>query len=157
MTEKSRERSRWRKRSEVFERLVGDELVLIHEDAGDEVAYVIRDPAGKLIWKSLAQPSSPSGLIAELGRGRGSPLSAAEASTLVNFVESLASASLILQVDADPGVPDPTLFEKLPANLTVIPVLERIDLAKLLPSDLALQGVTVGFHAAAHGMPGSVC
>ena len=157
MTEKNREWLRWRKRSEVFERLIGDELVLIHEDRGDEVAYVIRDPAGKLIWKSLAQPSSPGGLIAELGRGRGSPLSAAEATTLVNFVEALASASLIVQVDAGPSVPDPTLFESLPANLTVIPVLERIDLAKLLPSDLALQGVTVGFHSQGHGNPGAAC
>src|SRR5262249_9009821 len=153
---KTADLSAWRKRSEVFERALGDELVLITDRGTGDLVYVIRHSAGRLIWKLLADARTPAAMASELARARQRAATESDIKEVDHFIRDLAQADLIVDVSSSTATVDRPTSEALPVVDDLPPTLEAVELGKLLPDDLVLQGITVGFHAAGHAMTGAV-
>ena len=147
----------WRKRSEIFERIIADELILITDRGAGDLVYVIRQSSGRVIWKLLADARTCAGLANELARARQRTRTALDDSQVDDFIRKLADAGLIVPVSGTALTIDPSTPDPLTAADEVAPILEPVELGKLLPEDLVLQGLTVGFHAAGNNMTGGVC
>lgn len=148
-----------RKRWEVLDRLVGNELILVSDVASGTLVYLIRQPAGQLLWQLLAEARTPKGLIQFLARARGRVASDRDSEEVRVFLSALEGAHLILAVDPapDPSAVDPPSALSLPPGEDLPPQLETVDLETVLPKDLVLQGASGGFHAASHTMRGAGC
>jgi hypothetical protein len=148
-----------RKRWEVLDRLVGNELILVSDVASGTLVYLIRQPAGRLLWQLLAEARTPKGLTQVLAQARGRIASDQDSEEVRDFLSALESAHLILAVDPapDPSAVDPPSPLSIPPGEDLPPKLEPVDLNTVLPKDLVLQGASGGFHAAAHNMRGAGC
>ena len=146
----------WRKRWEVLERQLGDELILVGDrEAGDNV-YVISQPSGWLIWKLLAQARTLNGLVGQLGVARGRASTEQDEAEVLSLLTAMGKAELIAPVSAQDGALDLPAADPTP-GMDSAPFLEQVDLNNLRPKELFLQGISSGFHAGSHSHPGSGC
>ncbi len=147
----------WRKRWEVLERQLGDELILVGDrEAGDSV-YVISQPAGWLIWKLLAQARTSKGLAGQVSVARGHASTEQDEAEVLSLLAALAKAELIAPAGVQDGVLDPPTAIEAAAGMDSAPLLEEVDLNSLRPKELFLQGISSGFHAGGHSHPGFGC